>query len=696
MEKEVFLLQNIKWIESCPFENYAYGIQELTLFLNQYSTIEETAVQPLFILNIDSNRFRKEAYTIIIKQGEFTIGAGSPSALLTGIYSLLEKMGMVFSMNGYHCQYSNGLQFQLAEETIHMEPFCIYRGIRQHINFPMDISSYPVYLAQEYVRNLARMGYNAITFHSYTGQWHGYESENTRILAGNYFYGQLHTIPDLPQIKERIWNQHYYCIPEVEEILLDEEKRSEFSISWLKQIIHTAKEAHMQVTISIELPSQESVETHVQISRNVLTSYPEIDVLEWITPEGGGDVYDGEKWTLENLATHLTDLFGNEILEQGKLPYVPEKLPAALHGGALSLYRALCLYEKKSDVLRGFENVDIRVGLYIMCPETLRILKEIMVRCLPKSVVLTFLPAHGSKAVADNIAFMNFSEEELSRTMIYSWLEFDGNMYLLQNSSEGIQQLCKESKEVSSATVYGIAFNHWRTAENEPVAAFAVRCCISPLSLDAFYADYGRKYGIGASHTFTKAMQELSEIDLFNRDHLFNIGFCYLGCWLMYPGLGWIRGWSMENMKESIDRYEQVKEKLYQSLTETSNAQGIALLRLLINRVQCSILQVQTILSLFPILSFTDDKSPEKLSESEKAVVKDNCCKAQELAEKYIYKHLEQLPDRGSQGTVVSYWATIPVFIDHIQAYFVEGERECCHQPLSLDSPPPPDTAYLK
>jgi hypothetical protein len=33
------------------------------------------------------------------------------------------------------------------------------RGIRQHINFTMDVSCYPIEDAKEYIRNLARTDY---------------------------------------------------------------------------------------------------------------------------------------------------------------------------------------------------------------------------------------------------------------------------------------------------------------------------------------------------------------------------------------------------------------------------------------------------------------------------------------------------------------------------------------------------------
>ena len=56
---------------------------------------------------------------------------------------------------------------------------------------------------------------------------------------------------------------------------------------------------------------------------------------------------------------------------------------------------------------------------------------------------------------------------ELQKTMLYSWVEFDGNMYVQQNSCGGIQALLEYCRrESGGASIHGICFNHWRTAEN--------------------------------------------------------------------------------------------------------------------------------------------------------------------------------------------------------------------------------------
>ena len=63
---------------------------------------------------------------------------------------------------------------------------------------------------------------------------------------------------------------------------------------------------------------------------------------------------------------------------------------------------------------------------------------------------------------------------ELQKTMLYSWVEFDGNMYVQQNSCGGIQALLEYCRrESGGASIHGICFNHWRTAENSLTLSYA-------------------------------------------------------------------------------------------------------------------------------------------------------------------------------------------------------------------------------
>ena len=118
-------------------------------------------------------------------------------------------------------------------------------------------------------------------------------------------------------------------------------------------------------------------------------------------------------------------------------------------------------------------------------------------------------------------------------------------------------------------------------------------------------------------------------------------------------------------------------------------------LRLWENRCLCSIEHLKAICELEKIAQFTNDAEPKSLSDDEKESVKQHCANALSYCKRYGQIHIENMPDRGCEGTIVSYCATIPVYIEHILQYFTVGEETCSHRPISLDAPPPPDTTFF-
>lgn len=76
-----------------------------------------------------------------------------------------------------------------------------WRGIRQHVNFPMDISSYKIEDAKEYLNSLLRMRFNKLVIHSYPGQWYETQIGDSLALAGNFFYGNVHYMYDNERLK---------------------------------------------------------------------------------------------------------------------------------------------------------------------------------------------------------------------------------------------------------------------------------------------------------------------------------------------------------------------------------------------------------------------------------------------------------------------------------------------------------------
>ena len=673
--------------------------KELKKYIRKYSGAEFSGEPALRFCLETAENLEPHCYSWEKSGNTVTLRGGSESALLCCVYEALSAMGVCFTTEG------DSLKGPFRPDAVTRNrtfaPYCRNRGIRQHINFPMDISSYSLKEAKEYIRNLARMRMNAITFHSYNGQWHPYRKDGQRVPAGHFFYGQRHSLPSRPETAAAIQNRRAFCIPEAEAVLDEPDKREQFAVYWLNEVMNTAKEVGMKVTLSMECQESTPLEAEKEMVTEALRLYPQIDVIELITPEGGGD--DSRQITGEEALALSERLFGKEVTESalaalsrdGNLPYGGTPT-YALDGTLRSVKQIWRMWESRGEWMQDFPGKELQVGLYVTCKETLRVAKEIMNRIFPADLHYSFLPAHGSLAVAEAIRHMQFTDEELQKTMLYSWAEFDGNMYIQQNSSDGIQKLLELCRETGSgASIHGICLNHWRTAENSLTISYAARACHTFETAPEFYRQYAADHGIGAPETFAELMSELGELDVYNRDHLFNVGFCYLGCWLNPKGLGWIRGWKAECLEYSICAYGQLAEKIRGCLAQTEDPEGLRRLRLWENRFRCSVEHLKAISELEQIARFAEDAHPEQLTDAQKELVREHCARALEYCGRYEQLHLEEMPDRGCEGTIVSYCATIPVYIDHILQYFAEGEMVCRHQPATLDAPPPPDTAFF-
>jgi hypothetical protein len=94
-----------------------------------------------------------------------------------------EAAGARFDITG--CDVSGTVRLgRLRGMTRTIHPAVERRGVRLHINFAMDISSYPLEEAKAYIRNLARLRMNTVTFHSYPGQWYPASLEGGPMVAG--------------------------------------------------------------------------------------------------------------------------------------------------------------------------------------------------------------------------------------------------------------------------------------------------------------------------------------------------------------------------------------------------------------------------------------------------------------------------------------------------------------------------------
>lgn len=628
------------------------------------------------------------AVAIARRGGRLEVGLSGhdDAGVLHAVYTLLETCGARFDILGPQLPDRIDLD-ALPEGRRVVTPFVRRRGIRQHINFAMDVSSYPLAEALEYIRSLARLRMNHITFHSYNGQWFGFaQPDGTWKHGGNFFYGTRFDLPADPLFRRNIRNRAVYCIPEIEAVVDQPEVRSRMATEWLNAVMAECRRCGLHVQLSIEPPGRTD-EEGLAVCRDVLRLYPGIDTLELITPECGGSE---RTLTVPELKDYLVELFGEGVPgDAGLLAGLKDNL-GQLQGGLRNCARNLRLLAALRADPRG-PLPALAAGAYVTCPDSLRVLHAVLERYAPPDVSLTFLPAHGARRAVANLGQMGFTPASIRRTLLYGWIEFDGNMYLQQNSVVGARQMLEFAHGLAAPeAVAGVALNHWRTAENRACIAYAGRAFIEgPIDPLAFYREYAGAFGIADAGRLAAILQELDELDDLAREKMFNIGFCANGCWVR-PGLRWTLRWDGAAIDAARQRYGAVLRELESCLATAARPAGREWLRFLANRVECTLLQLECAQAMKSLGSFCDHEHPERLTPEQKQTVAETCDRALALARRYLEKHAAMILDRGCEGTLISYQTTLPHYIEHIRAVFVTGEKTCRHFLPQFDEPPPP------
>ena len=323
---------------------------------------------------------------------------------------------------------------------------------------------------------------------------------------------------------------------------------------------------------------------------------------------------------------------------------------------------------------------------------TLKGALEYMREHSPKDIAWTFMPAHGARAVVAALKTMDVTGDDWKRMGIHSWVEFDGLMYCQQNSLVGAKQLVDlaESK-MGAVQIPAIDFNHWRTAENRTSIQYAAQLCVNgKLTPAEFYKQYASELKLGKTAEYAKAMSELDDLDTFCRDNLFNLGFCYYGCWINPSGLGWTRGWSADKMEQAAKQFAALQNRLNGSLKGTKSVEGREYLRFLMNRIECTEIHLRSVENLAKLHGICDDANPDKLDAAGRKAVDDRCTDAMTLARKYMNLHSQMMPDRGCEGTLISYYHTIVEYIKQMRRVFLNEKISSVITDDSSAGPPAP------
>jgi len=643
----------LEGVTSCTTIKFAKQ-ELLTLF---EKAIEESTIKDghfTFIFKKD-RRLKNGAFSYQIhhQQNEFIIRLSGEDEMCIShaVYTFLEETGYRFELSGV--TRSSSFSFAILNGGLKkILPFTRWRGIRQHVNFPMDISSYPIAEAKEYLRNLVRLRFNKLAVHSYPNLWHEVKTEDTTFLGGNFFYGRRHTIPKLPIFTQNIrFNKSEFCIPEIEPFYDSTAKRSAMAIFWMQQLLQYAKDIGLRIQFSIEPRSTGDMKFILQTCNAVMDSYPMMDELEIITEEIGGW---GQKCTASQTKSILVEQFGAEVLKDTVITNAIKPEQTDLDNLFFQMGRnikAIKILEKTPSF--SHRKIVFKIGVYCAMVDYAKAAYRIARVYLPNAEV-SIMPGHGSKRVAQNFPIISTAKKDIQKTSIYSWIEFDGLMFTQQNPIEGIEELLQYLKKINGKTqTNSVLFNHWRTAENVTTAKYAAIATIEgPIKRKDFYYKYADELGIKKKPLYYSAMDQLEKIDWISTTDLPNIGFCWPGAWINGAPYTWM---NQQKIHQVDSMYGKVNDLLLKLLNDNTSLYGKKYIEFLTNRITASMLYLEAFSVGTDIQKIKKDPAIP-LTESEKFLAIKICNQALLIFDIYLSKHVQIMPDRGSEGTLINMW----------------------------------------
>ena len=579
-----------------------------------------------------------------------TLTAADPIGILHALYSFCEDAGVIFDITGTtlpdHADWSH-----VAGRKRVITPHVRWRGIRQHVNFPMDISSYPIGQVRTYLENMVRMRFNKLTIHSYPMQWYEEDVTGETHYAGQFFYGNKHHFGHAPFLKQiATLNDSIFCIPEAETVFDSPRQCSQVAIRWMQQLMQEAKRLGLRIQLSFE-PRTYTVEQTTRLARKLIDTYPLVDDLELMTEETGGW---GAACTDKEVTSTLTRWFGPEILADTLVTRViaPRQNDLAYLCAQIGTIQAT-IHQLEADPDFGPGGRTLKAGIYCSVGKYIEAVYHLARRSLPDHYIAV-MPSHGSEGTSQAFGRFIRTREDLARTELYSWIEFDGLMYQQQNAIHGIGTLLQQMDSLNNgAQLHSLLFNHWRTAENRTSFRYAAETTLGPTVMpDPFYRAYATRLGIADTDTYGRAMHLIDQADQFSKAKLGNIGFCWVGAWRNGGSYTWM---NPDHIAHCSQLYVQAGKLIAKLYGEAATSPARSYLELLGNRVLCSLLYMDAFREATAIRTIHKDADGQVPPEERQRAV-EICNHALLGFERYMQTYARLLPDRGSEGTVMSIW----------------------------------------
>ena len=317
-------------------------------------------------------------------------------------------------------------------------------------------------------------------------------------------------------------------------------------------------------------------------------------------------------------------------------------------------------------------------------------------KLLPRDMHFALLPAYSARRTARNLAAANLSPELLARTRIYSWCEFDGLMYLLQNECDGIYRCIDQAAGEGGQGAAELVCNHWRTSENELSLGYLAAGAFGAVSPQDFYKSFlGALAGQKSEPRLAKAAVRAGRGDGVRRRES-------LQSRLLRAGV-------LEPAEHLVDTAEhrEVQDDARQDCP-ADRRRGAARLApegqdrctLWVNRLEASQVHCDVVLHLRAMHELVDWHAGKLVSPNPPvhagllpAVDRERFLRhakaARELAAQYVSLCASALPDRMSEGTLTSYEYVMYGLLDKSLAEFA-GVEAPASQGQAAAGPPSP------
>ena len=686
-----------------PLEKYA--VQELRSYLGRL-TEEKVLSGPgegtlLLLGTLDSPALRSFSPALPAKLGEqeilvksgsvgrapaVAVTGGSPDAVLWAAYALLEKLGLVFEFSGDVVPQKR-VQLNLKGLDLRQSPSIKERGLRLHLNFPMDQSSYslPEFLA--WVDRVARLKCNYLMFHFYSNHpWFFFRYKNAQstgatFFVGTHMFGGKYMLPPDMIGREFIRNKAQYFPPELEG-MEPSEALHHATEARIRAVIDHAHTRGIKCAVSFEplgTPGditahlgewEQAAGGHDKLMREVtvarlnacMDAYPNADEYQLISVEGSDDAPPGmdlkadlkrlcDKYKIPFDPSDERQFAGAREAGVNLAPYNAPSVSSELDKGLMRpVVSTLRYVDMALDVLADPRVADRlkrekklgNVGIYLPNGSAVKMCTPALRAMMPANSRLQMMVDYGARGTADQMPTWEAFHGANLQLGVISWLEFDGSMFLPEAWPHAVYDCVRNAKDLPLMT---LVCNHWRVSGLEADAAgLAETPWNTGQSYDQWMDGYlTRLYGAANVPTARRAYDALEQATLYCREHLFNVGFCYEG---RFTGNF---GYAEEYTNGAKVRFTAARDGFSALATALPAGRPKVRAEYLGDRCQCALYHLDTMRELAGAEVGPSD-SPARIKQAS-----EHANRAFELAQSYMRTYAKKVLDRGDEGMLVNY-----------------------------------------